>query len=113
MAPNPIAIEAVRIKRFRRVKGTVLIMRIPETATAEKRKVVMPPNTELGMATRAAANFENIPITTRKKQAQYPALRFAHRVSAIMPLFCAKVLTGVFVARQERSPLRPSAKTPP
>lgn len=68
MAPIPRASEAVRTKRVRRVKGTVAIMRRPETATEEKRKVVIPPNTDAGMDVRAAANLEKIPMTRRKKQ---------------------------------------------
>ncbi len=68
VAPKPSDMAAVRMKRVRRVKGTVEIIRIPEMATALKRKVVMPPRTEAGMATRAAANLEKTPITMRKKQ---------------------------------------------
>jgi len=95
------------------VNGIVEMMRIPETATEPNRKVVIPPRTEDGMATSAAANFENTPIMIRKKQQAYPAFRFAQRVRAITPLFWAKVDMGVMVKRQASMPLNPSAKTPP
>jgi hypothetical protein len=65
-----MASEAVRTKRVRRVKGTRLTMAIPETATAQKRKVVMPPRTEEGMATRAALNLAKSPIMIRKTVTQ-------------------------------------------
>ena len=87
MAPKPRAIEAVKMKRARRVNGTVEMIRMPETATELKRKVVRPPSTGAGMATKAAANFEKMPMTMRKKQAPYPALRLAQRVKAMTPLF--------------------------
>ena len=101
------------MKRFLRVKGMVLMIRMPETATALKRKVVIPPRTAAGMATSAAANLEKMPMMRRKKQAAYPALRLAHRVRAMTPLFCAKVLRGVMVRRPLSMPLKPSARTPP
>jgi hypothetical protein len=41
---------------------------MPEMATEEKRKVVVPPRTDAGKATRAAANLEEISITAKKKQ---------------------------------------------
>jgi hypothetical protein len=85
------------MKRLRRVKGTVEMMRIPETATAQKRKVVIPPSTALGIATSAAANLEKIPMMSKKKQQAYPAFLFAQRVRAMTPLFCANVLMGVIV----------------
>jgi hypothetical protein len=50
-------------------KHTIVdIILTPETATAEKRNVVIPPRTALGMATSAAANFEKIPMTISQKQ---------------------------------------------
>src|SRR5579871_4661737 len=101
------------MNRFLRVNGHVDIIRTPETATAENRKVVIPPNTGLGMATSAAANLLKIPMMSNQIQQQYPALRFAQRVSAITPLFCAKVDIGVIVQRPARIPLKPSASTPP
>jgi len=75
------------MNRLRLVNGTVEMIRIPETATELKRKVVRPPRTGFGMATKAAANFEKMPIMIRKKQAAYPAFRFAQRVRAMTPLF--------------------------
>jgi hypothetical protein len=60
--------DAVRMNRVRRVKGTVDIILIPEIATALKRNVVIPPRTDAGIATRAAANLEKMPMTIRKKQ---------------------------------------------
>lgn len=59
---------AVRTNRLRRVKGMVEIMRTPETATAENRKVVIPPNTADGIETIAAANLAKTPITMSQKQ---------------------------------------------
>src|SRR3569833_532639 len=54
------------MKRLRRVNGTPrVMMAIPETATEQKRNVVMPPMTELGMATRAAANLAKTPMMMR------------------------------------------------
>jgi hypothetical protein len=46
----------------------VEMMRIPDTVTLEKRKVVMPPSTAEGIATRAAANLANTPMTINQKQ---------------------------------------------
>jgi len=69
IAPKPRDRAAVKMKRLRRVNGTVEMMRMPETATELKRNVVSPPNTGAGIATNAAANFEKIPIMMRKKQA--------------------------------------------
>ena len=60
VAPKPRANPAVRMNLLRRVKGMVEMMRMPETVTAEKRKVVMPPRTAEGMATSAAANLAKI-----------------------------------------------------
>jgi hypothetical protein len=70
VAPKPTDIAAVRMKRFLRVNGHVEMIRIPEIATAEKRNVVMPPSTGLGIATRAAANLLKMPITSNQKQQQ-------------------------------------------
>lgn len=53
---------------FRRVHGIVDMMRIPATATAENKNVVMPPSTDDGMATRAAANLANMPMMSSQKQ---------------------------------------------
>ncbi len=113
VAPKPTDIAAVRMNRLRRVKGTVEMMRTPEMATAEDKKVVMPPSIGEGMATSAAANLLKTPMTMRKKQQQYPAFRLAQRVRAMTPLFCANVETGVIVQRQANMPLSPSARTPP
>ena len=66
-------------------------MRIPDTATELKRNVVKPPSTGAGIETSPAANLEKMPMTERKKQAPYPALRLAQRVRAMTPLFWAKV----------------------
>ena len=70
VAPKPGAMAAVKMNRFLLENGTVEMIRIPEIATAAKRKVVMPPSTGLGMATRAAANLEKMPITINQKQQQ-------------------------------------------
>jgi len=40
---------------------------MPDTATAVKRKVVMPPRTGEGIAVRAEANFVKIPARIRKR----------------------------------------------
>jgi hypothetical protein len=63
------------------------VILIPATATAQKRKVVIPPRTGPGIATKEAANFVKTPIIIKNKQQQYPAERFAQRVKAITPLF--------------------------
>ncbi|XMA16327.1 hypothetical protein WAI453_009118 [Rhynchosporium graminicola] len=76
--------------------GTVDTILIPETATLEKRKGVMPPRTDAGIDQQA-----------------YPALRLAHRVRAITPSFWARVDMGVIVQRPANMPLSTSAKTPP
>ncbi|KAG5304413.1 hypothetical protein I7I50_11503 [Histoplasma capsulatum G186AR] len=70
VAPTPNAKAADRINRFLLVNFTVDMIRIPDTVTDANRKVVIPPNTAEGIATSAAANLENIPISTRKKQQQ-------------------------------------------
>jgi hypothetical protein len=62
VAPKPIDMPAVRMNLFLRVNGMVEIILIPETATAANRKVVMPPKTAEGIETRAAANFEKMPL---------------------------------------------------
>lgn len=67
-SPIPGVKAAVKMNRFRLVGGTVEMIRMPETVTAANRKVVSPPNTGLGMATKAAANLENMPMMKRKKQ---------------------------------------------
>ena len=69
IAPKPSDKDAVRMKRLRRVNGTVEMMRTPETATELNRKVVRPPRTGFGIATSAAANLEKMPMIIRKKQA--------------------------------------------
>lgn len=53
------------------------------------------------------------PFHSKTHQQQYPAVRFAQRVRAITPLFCAKVVMGVMVPSAARMPLIPSARTPP
>lgn len=58
VAPKPRVKPAVKMKRLRRVNGMVLMILIPETVTALKRNVVIPPRTADGMAMSAAANFE-------------------------------------------------------
>jgi len=68
VAPKPTDMAAVRMNLLRRVNGMVEIILIPETATAEKRKVVIPPRTEAGIETRAAANLEKMPMTSSQKQ---------------------------------------------
>ena len=68
VAPKPRAKPVVKIKRLRRVNGVVEIILIPDTATALKRKVVIPPSTALGIATRAAANLAKMPMTRSQKQ---------------------------------------------
>jgi hypothetical protein len=58
-----------------------------------------------GIAVNALANLEKTPMTIKKKQAAYPALRFAHLVNAMTPLFCANVDIGVIVQRPARRPI--------
>lgn len=54
---------------LRREKCIVEIIRIPDTATDENKNVVIPPRTEEGIATRAAATLENMPSRRRNTQA--------------------------------------------
>ena len=80
--------------------------------------VVMPPKTGAGMATMAAANLAKMPMMNSQIQHAYPAClvsraaqsslapsnvgktdRLAICVRAITPLFCAKVVVEVTVAR--------------
>jgi hypothetical protein len=92
----------------------VEMIRRPLVATEAKRKVVMPPSTADGIATRAAANLLKIPMMRSQKQAAYPAFRLAHRVKAMLffvssisihelnefaytPLFCANTDIGLMV----------------
>ena len=70
MAPKPTERAQVMMKRFRRENSQIERIRIPETATAVKRNVVMPPRTAEGIATKTAANFEKRPMMKRKKQQQ-------------------------------------------
>lgn len=60
----------VMINRFRRENSQVARIRMPDTATAVKRNVVIPPSTAEGIATKTAANLEKTPIMNRKKQQQ-------------------------------------------
>lgn len=69
VAPNPTDKAAVRMNLLRLVKGIVEMMRIPDATTEAKRKVVMPPRTAEGMATRAAANLAKMPMIRSQKQA--------------------------------------------
>ena len=70
MAPNPSDRAQVMMNRFRRENSQMARIRIPDTATAVKRKVVIPPRTDDGIATKTAANLENNPMMKRKKQQQ-------------------------------------------
>lgn len=63
-----MANAAVKMKRFLLVNGMVEMILIPETATAENRKVVMPPSTAGGIATSEAANLDKTPIKINQKQ---------------------------------------------
>jgi hypothetical protein len=85
VAPKPGANAAAKMKRLRRVNGTIEMIRRPLVATEANRKVVMPPSTAEGIATRAAANLLKTPMRMSQKQAANPAFRLAHRVKAV---FC-------------------------
>lgn len=130
VAPKPTDNEALKMKRVRRLNGIRCTIAIPDTATAQNRKVVIPPRTEAGMETIAAENLAKTPMIIknplyyvsiiivvseegRAYAAQYPAFLFAQRVRAMTPLFWAKVLIGVIVINAARRPLQPSAKMPP
>jgi hypothetical protein len=71
VAPIPGARAAVRMNRLRRLNGIVEIILIPETATAEKRNVVIPPRIGDGIETSAAANLANKPMMKSQKQQLY------------------------------------------
>jgi hypothetical protein len=62
VAPKPTDNEAVRMNRVRLLNGIRLTIAIPDTATAQNRKVVIPPSTEAGMETIAAENLANTPM---------------------------------------------------
>lgn len=68
VAPKPGASAAVRMNLLRRLKCTLLMMRIPDVATEANRNVVMPPSTDEGMETRAAANLLKMPMMRSQKQ---------------------------------------------
>lgn len=124
--PNPKDNAAAITKRSRRVNLLYDKTRIPETATLANRKVVTPPNTELGTKNghkRMSPTHWGVhlldkntpltfPITPKKiKNTQHhrPASRFAQRVTLITPLFCAKMESGVTVNRADKKPPIPSA----
>lgn len=111
--PTPNERAADRINLSRLVKRTSASTRIPDAATLAKRKVVTPPSTEFGMARKTPEIFPKMPKRMRKKQHHRPAPRFAHRVIAMTPLFCANIDRGVTVKRAEKKPPIPSLRIPP
>lgn len=82
VAPNPRVNPAVRMNRFRRVKGMVDMILTPLTATEANRNVVMPPSTALGIATSAAANLAKTPAMNSQKQAAIS--RVSHHRDRVM-----------------------------
>lgn len=125
--PMPNDMADARINRSRRVKRLYESTRTPDTATLANRKVVTPPRTGLGtmaerneymrgesrerkdgLARKTPDILPRTPKSMRNKQQKRPAVRFAQRVIAITPLFCAKMERGVTVNRAERNPPMPS-----
>lgn len=113
VAPYPSVSAAVRMNLLRRVQHMLEMILIPETVTDVNRNVVIPPRTDDGIDTIAAANFAKMPMMIRKKQAANPALRLAHLVKLMTPLFCANTDIGVIVHRPAMQPESPSARIPP
>jgi hypothetical protein len=73
----------------------------------------MPPITQIGMELNAAPNLPKTPKRINQNAHAKPADRDAHRVSAMMPLFCENVVFGGLVKRQAMNELTPSARSPP
>lgn len=119
-SPTPNDKAAARMNRSRRVHRMYDSTRAPDTITLAKRKVVTPPRTGFGTVRRELEHRElrtrkerkkerkkeregllarktpeilpRMPKRRRKKQQNRPALRFAHRVIAMTPLFLSKRL---------------------
>ena len=125
-SPIPKENAAASTKRSRRVKRLYASTRTPDVATLANRNVVTPPRTEFGtvgacqcagtgtaevhhvLAKKTPEIFPRTPNRIRKRQQKRPAVRFAQRVIAITPLFCAKIDRGVTVNKAERKPPIPS-----
>ena len=65
------------------------------------------------MELNAAPNLPKTPKRINQNAHAKPADRDAHRVSAMMPLFCENVVFGGLVKRQAMNELTPSARSPP
>eukprot|EP00966_Prymnesium_polylepis_P122465 2831030-Prymnesium_polylepis.1 len=88
-------------------------MAMPETATLEKRKITMPPRTQMGMVVMMPANLPKMPKKMSQPAHANPVESDALRVSSMTPLFCEKVVLGAQVKRAARKELTPSARRPP
>ena len=105
--PMPTPREMARIMRLRRdIRSLLATVFSPEMNTFTKRKVVMPPMTQSGMAEM----MPEILARTPKKMSQHPhatpAFLDAHLVSAMTPLFCEKVVFGGLVKSVARNDLQ-------
>ena len=127
-SPTPKDRAAATMKRSRRVHRTYASTRKPEAITLAKRKVVTPPRTGFGtgwdrktgwrkeetrrkkdsLARKTPEIFPRTPKSIRKAQQKRPAVRFAHRVIAMTPLFCAKTDRGATVNKADMKPPIPS-----
>ena len=86
VAPNPGNTAAVKTNLSLLVNSVVEMILIPLMATRQKRKLVIPPSTGLGIDVMAPANLANTPITI-KKNAPITNFLLAHFVIEITPLF--------------------------
>ena len=67
----------------------------------------MPPQRDI-LARKTPEILPRTPKRMRKQQQKRPAVRFAQRVMAMTPLFCAKIERGVTVNNAETKPPMPS-----
>mmetsp|Transcript_54216 Transcript_54216/g.172089 ORF Transcript_54216/g.172089 Transcript_54216/m.172089 type:complete len:219 (-) Transcript_54216:1052-1708(-) len=113
VTPMPTPSAMARMKRLRRVMGSLAMIAMPETITLANRKIVMPPSTQSGMEAITPANFPRTPKRISQMAHEMPAAREAQRVRAITPLFWEKVVLGGVVMKPAMKELIPSASRPP
>ena len=110
----PTPREMARIMRLRRdIRSLLATVFRPEMNTFTKRKVVMPPMTQSGMAEMRPEILARTPKRMSQHPHATPALLDAHLVSAMTPLFCEKVVLGMPVPRAARNEQTPSERRPP
>mmetsp|Transcript_20047 Transcript_20047/g.50030 ORF Transcript_20047/g.50030 Transcript_20047/m.50030 type:complete len:235 (-) Transcript_20047:900-1604(-) len=111
--PMPIPSATARMKRFRLLNLTCPRMANPEIITLEKRKMTMPPSTQVGIEVITPENLPNTPKTMSQNAQANPAAREAQRVITMTPLFWEKVVLGGHVMRAAMKEFSPSASRPP